>query len=234
MNSNAGSRRFFVAGTDTGVGKTAVSLLLMRYFLHKGRDPFYLKPFQTGVSSPQDPEADASFIYRHIDGLQHDDPADSTPYCFPNPKAPWFAAKDANATIDIRKVENVVEEKTRTHSPLIVEGAGGLLVPVTQNLLMVDLIRLLQAEAILVARAGLGTINHTLMSVETMASRGLKPAMIVFADSGEPATPQDMIEENMRAVEAFSGLRVGGVIDKIANFDRVEQKHLNLFDEALR
>ena len=224
MNSTVDSRGFFVTGTDTGVGKTVVSLLLMRYFIAKERNPFYLKPFQTGVRSPRDFDGDASFVYRHIDRLKNDDPAESSIYCFPQAKAPLFAAKNAGATIDVRKIERIVEEKAATHDPLIIEGAGGLMVPVTENLLAVDLIRLLQAEPILVARAGLGTINHTLLSVEALRTKGLAPAMILFADSGKCKTPADMIDENARAVEAFSGIRVGAVIDRIEDFGRFETR----------
>jgi dethiobiotin synthetase len=205
----------------------------MHYFLSKGLNPFYLKPFQTGVQSPGDPDGDASFIYRHIDQLKAKDPSESSPYCFPQPKAPLPAAKSAGVSIDMKKIETIVEEKKQTYSPLIVEGAGGLLVPITDDLLCVDLIGRMQAETILVARAGLGTINHTLLSVESLVGRGLKPAMIVFVDCSPDRMPRQLITENMQAVEAFSGIRVCGVIDRIADFSQVDPKHLLLFDQAL-
>ncbi len=233
MNSNVGSRRFFVAGTDTGVGKTAVSLLLMRYFIEKGNDPFYLKPLQTGVPSPRSEESDASFIYRHIARLKDRDPAESTPYCFPQAKAPFFAARNAGIPIDIRTIEDAVEEKAKTHAPLIIEGSGGLLVPVNETLLLIDLIPVLGAETILVARAGLGTINHTFLSVEAMTRRGVNPSMIIFVDSGKEKTPLDMLRENMEAVETFSGIPVGGPIERIEDFNLLSKKHLLSIEKGL-
>lgn len=233
MSLQSERRRLYVAGTDTEVGKTGVSLLLMHYFLAQGHKPFYLKPFQTGVQSPRDPDGDAAFVYRHVEHLQANDPSESSPYCFPQAKAPLFAAQNVGMSIDLHKIEAIVEKKSRTYSPVIMEGAGGLLVPVTEDMLGVDLIFCLQAETILVARAGLGTINHTLLSVEALTCRGLQPSGIIFVDRSPEGMPKDLVEENMQAVEAFSGIRVCGVIDRIADFSRIHPKHLRVFDQLL-
>ena len=84
----------FIVGTDTGVGKTVTSLLLMQYFYGLGKTPFYLKPFQTGCKDPYDKESDARFIYKNVRELQKKDPSDSVIYCFDKPKAPFFAARN--------------------------------------------------------------------------------------------------------------------------------------------
>jgi dethiobiotin synthetase len=136
-------------------------------------------------------------------------------------------------SIDLRRVDAIVKEKSRTHSPVIMEGVGGLLVPVTEDMLGVDLILRLQVETILVARAGLGTINHTLLSVEALACRGLKPSGIVFVDRSPEGMPRDLVEENIQAVEASSGIRTCGVIDRIDDFSRIDPKHLRVFDQLL-
>src|SRR4030042_3873426 len=90
----------FVAGTDTGVGKTVLSLLLMQFFSARGDRPFYLKPLQTGCKDPLDRDSDAAFVYRHVASLKGKDPAESAIYCFRNPKAPYFAARDEGRVID--------------------------------------------------------------------------------------------------------------------------------------
>ena len=214
-------QNLFVVGTDTGVGKTVLSLLLMQFFFAKGDAPFYLKPLQTGCKDPNDIDSDAKFIYRHIGSLKGKEPADSVIYCFKNPKAPLFAARDEGKLIDISVIENIVSQKAKDHSPLIIEAAGGVLVPVVGNISVIDLITLTKGTPVIAARAGLGTINHTLLTIEALDKRGLKPLGIVFMDAGERETPPEMISENKFAIEEYSGVKVAGVIGRIHDFSQL-------------
>jgi dethiobiotin synthetase len=207
-----------VVGTDTGVGKTVVSLLLMQRLYAKEYNPFYLKPFQTGCADSSDGQSDAAFVYENTVALYQKDPSQSVIYCYPNPKAPYFAARDAGETIHMEAVLQAVEEKRSTHSPLIVEAAGGLLVPLTEQQTMIDLLPQINCRPLLVARAGLGTINHTLLSIEAMKKRDLEPLGVIFVQSTGCADDPGLVKENMEAVEAFSGIRVGGVIPAVSNF----------------
>ena len=104
------------------------------------------------------------------------------------------------------------------------EAAGGLLVPVNENTLMIDLIKMTGARPIIAARAGLGTINHTLLTIEALHKRNIQQAGIVFIDAGEKPAPQDMISENIDAVESFSGIKVAGVIGRIKDFSNPEKE----------
>ena len=207
-----------VVGTDTGVGKSVVSLLLMQLLFDQGYRPYYLKPFQTGCVDASDAASDAAFVYRHTAALRHKDPARSVVYCFPNPKAPYFAACDAGESIDMEKVRREIQEKGATHSPLVVEAAGGLLVPVTEKHTVMDLLSLISGRPLLVARAGLGTINHTLLSIEALRSRKADPVGVVLVESAPLETAPDMVAENMAAIEHASGIQVGGAIPAIADF----------------
>jgi dethiobiotin synthetase len=213
----------FVTGTDTGVGKTVVCMLLMQLLHEKGRNPFYIKAVQTGCRDVHDEESDARFIYRHVPALTEKDPSESVIHCFKNPKAPYFAARDEGARIDPLSISEIVERRRSSHSPVVLEGAGGLFVPVNEETLMIDMIKMLNAKPIIVARAGLGTINHTLLSIEALRARGLNTAGIVLMDSGEIITPQEMIRENIEAVERFSGAKVAGVITRIEDFSTPER-----------
>jgi dethiobiotin synthetase len=217
-NCDLKSFSLFVTGTDTGIGKTVLALLLMQFLRERGENPFYLKLIQTGCESPRDVDSDARFIYEHDPALQGKDPRDSVIACFKHPKAPYFAARDEGKAIDLQTVKDFVEQKRSTGSPLILEGAGGLLVPVTDTVLMIDLITMLGASPILAARAGLGTINHTLLSIAALRARGMEPFAVVFMDGGEQSTPAEMIRENIEAVQRFSGVRVAGVIGRITDF----------------
>lgn len=208
--------RYFILGTDTGVGKTVLSLLFMGYFLKQGRSPFYLKPFQTGCTGPLSPDSDARFIYANIRGLASQNPGDSMLHCFKEPKAPYFAARSEGKTVDMEKAAAWIADKSKHHDPLIVEGAGGLFVPVTQNRLMADLLDKTGARPVVAARAGLGTINHTLLTLEALKRRGHENPAVVFIDKDE--TDPTMIRENVEGVQMMSGVSVAGVIGKIEDF----------------
>ena len=210
----------FVVGTDTGVGKTVLALLMMQFFFAKGYNPFYLKPVQTGCKDADDADSDAGFIYRHVEPLKGKEPAESVIYCFKNPKAPLYAANDEGKSIDLSKIERVVSKKAKAHFPVVIEGAGGVLVPVAGKKLIIDIISLVNGTPVIAARAGLGTINHTLLTIEAIEKRGLKPLGIVFIDAGEIETPPEMIRENKSAIEDISGIQVAGVVRRIHDFSR--------------
>jgi dethiobiotin synthetase len=208
-----------VVGTDTGVGKSVVSLLLMQLLFAKGYSPFYLKPFQTGCRSVFDTDSDSLFVHSHTKALKKQDPGQSVLYCHPNPKAPYFAACDANQPIDLAKVYRSIERLRQRHNPLVLEAAGGLLVPVLDETLLIDLIKPFACRPLLVARAGLGTINHTLLSIEALRSRQTMPMGIIFVEASASPTDPDLVAENLSAVERFAGCRVSGVIPRLSDFD---------------
>jgi dethiobiotin synthetase len=209
-----------VVGTDTGVGKSMVSLLLMQLLFAKGYAPFYLKPFQTGCADPYAADSDAKFIYDHTPALKGRDPARSVIYCYPEARAPYFAARMAGDAIDLAAVRKVVREKREQHAPLVIEGAGGLLVPVAGKAMIADFVDELDGRLILVARAGLGTINHTLLSIEAMRRRQIEPLAVIFTDAGPIPADKDLVAENVEAVEKFGGVKVAAVIDPISDFHR--------------
>ncbi len=223
--------RIFVTGTDTGVGKTVFCLILMKHLFQKGFNPFYFKPFQTGCVSPNDPESDAGFIYRHIPELKEKDSSFSVGYCFKQPKAPYFAARNEGKKIDVDSVREILEEREKGHDWIVIEGAGGLYVPVTEDIMIIDMIELFDADTILVSRASLGTINHTLLSLEALKKRGIKILGTVLMDKED--TPSDMIEENKEAIETYAGTPVLEVIKKINDFYCIP-KLINLVNSLLK
>ena len=210
----------FVTGTDTGVGKSVVALLAMQFLLAKGRRPFYLKLFQTGCDRPDDVRGDARFVYDHTEALKGRDPGESVIFCHSAPKAPYYAAKASGESIDLALVRKQVAEKKRTYTPLVIEGAGGLLVPVTREKMVVDVIKELQCRPLLVARAGLGTINHTLLSLEALRQRRIEPLGVMLVRTGLVPEEQDLVSENIEAIQRFGDVHVIGVIERLADYDR--------------
>lgn len=210
----------FVTGTDTGVGKTVVSLLIMQFLIAKGHRPFYLKLFQTGCDRPDDNRGDAKFIYGHTAALRDRDPGASVIYCYPAPRAPYYAAERWGEQIDLALVHKQIAEKRRACSSLVIEGAGGLLVPVTREKMVVDVIEELQCRPLLVARAGLGTINQTLLSLEAMRQRRIEPLGVVLVDAGLVPEKRDLVAENIEAIQRFGGAHVAGVIGRLIDCSR--------------
>jgi len=208
----------YVVGTDTGVGKTVLSLLLMRYFYDRGYTPFYFKPVQTGCRHPYDTDSDAKFIYDHIRELSALDPADSIGFCYRNPKAPYFAARNEGRQVNWQRILDTLDEKRNRFSPLIIEAAGGVFVPIDRERFVIDTIPSTKARPLIAARAGLGTINHTLLTIAALEQRKIAPLGVILLESAETPTPPDMIAENIEAIESRSGLRVGGVVGRISDF----------------
>ena len=164
----------FITGTDTGVGKTVVSAI----FSSGAKIPYW-KPVQTGAGAETGADVQ-SFNQSDADFIRSFLPAEtviSEVYSLRAPLSPHLAAELESQTISLEKIVNVYKSLPK---PLIVEGAGGLLVPLNKKDFMVDLIAALDLPVVLVARTGLGTINHTLMSLQTIAERKLKLAGIVL------------------------------------------------------
>lgn len=226
-------KNIFITGTDTNIGKTVLSFLIIQYFFNKGFTPFYLKPFQTGCKNPLDDDSDANFIYKNVIPLKDKDPSQSVVYCFKNPKAPLFAAIDDNITIDVGKIDKIILEKNKLFHPIVIEGAGGLFVPVDRKTMMIDLIEKIDAKIILAARAGLGTINHTLLSIEALKSRGiLDPAIVLINQKNDPVSDQ-MLKENVEAVELASGVKIAGVINHIDDFSTIDDTNFTTIEKLI-
>ena len=174
--------RIFVTGTDTNVGKSWVAAWAVRSW-----SAAYWKPVQSGTSEGWDAEivrkiAPKAQIY-------------ASRHAFPEPLSPDQAAKRAGVRIKLSDF-NLPDHD----GPLVVEGAGGVLVPLNERALMVDLMKRLGLPVLLVARSGLGTINHTLTSLEVLRRRKLPAAGIIMV--GEPSP------ENRAAIEHFGKTKV--------------------------
>lgn len=212
-------KNILVIGTDTEIGKTVVSLILMKQLINKNENPVYIKPFQTGCRDIFDRDSDAKFIYENL-GTNISDFSKSVINCNKTPKAPYFAARDENSTIDVDKTLHSIKNLAKDYTHSIIEMSGGLFVPITEKLLVADFIQKIDCEVILVGRAGLGTINHTLLTLEALSKREITPSTIVLVDKNGQ-TDKKMIDENVEAIEMFSGIKAY-TIGKIEDFEGIE------------
>jgi len=182
----------FVTGTDTSVGKTVVSAaLLLRY---RGQVPLrYWKPIQTGVEQ----DDDTAEVVR-LATCGRDDVME-TGVGLRRPLSPHLAARLSGVTIE---TPPLVDIATRSAQALIVEGAGGALVPINETALMADLMLSLGLPAVVVARSSLGTINHTLLTLEALRRRSIAIAGVVMV--GVPDA------DNREAIERYGCVAVLG------------------------
>jgi dethiobiotin synthetase len=180
--------RIVVTGTDTGIGKTVFSAALAGAL-----DGFYWKPIQAGL----DDETDSQTVLR-LSGLS---PERILPeaYRLQTPASPHLAAEIDGVTIEHQTM--FIPEKDR---PLVLEGAGGLLVPLTRNVTYLDLMARWRVPVVLCARTALGTINHSLLSIEALRARGVATLGIAFI--GEENVESERIIAEMGKVRRLGRL----------------------------
>lgn len=195
-------RGLFVTATDTGVGKTEVACALVRGWRARGLDVGVLKPAQSG-HEPGAP-SDAERLRAAAGDL---DPVELVcPYTFAAPLAPAVAARLAGARIELGRVLEAAHAVARRHAAILVEGAGGLFTPLTERETYADLAVALGLPALVVARAGLGTVNHAALTCEALGRRGVAIAGIVLnrcAPGADPSEPYNAAE-----IERLTGARV--------------------------
>ncbi len=198
-------RGFLVTGTDTGIGKTIVSAMLVRAL-----DAAYFKPVQAGLDEPTDTETvqvlsalPSERFFREI-------------YRLKEPASPHLSAALEGIEIDIDRLQ--IPAATR---PLIVEGAGGVMVPLTPSVLFLDVFANWQLPAIVCSRTSLGTINHTLLTVQALRTRGIPIHGLVFIG--------DAHDENETIIPRLGGVRRLG---RVPYLDPLDADTLNATFEA--
>lgn len=192
------SKAIFVTGTDTEVGKTYIMILLAQYYREKGLDVGVMKPISCGKEEEND-----GLKLKRILGMS-DFLETINPFRLSHPLAPYVALKKEGKRFDLGLVEKSFSILSRFYDLILMEGVGGALVPIEENYLVADLIKDLNIPALIVARSGLGTINHTLLTVEALKKRQIDILGVVLNGfKGELAE-----EDNPKMIEKFSGLPI--------------------------
>ena len=192
----------FITGTDTGVGKTVVTYCLSILLKAQGFDVGVMKPVQCAGQ-------DAQFLKKALgleDGLKV-----INPFYAPEPLSPHLAFRRAKIKFDKRRVQSCLKKLRAYHDIVVVEGAGGLMVPLTNGYYNADLIADLKAEVVIVSRPGLGTINHSLLTINEVRRRGLKIRGLVFCQT-KPVRKGLPESTNPGEIEKLSGVKVLGTV----------------------
>jgi len=216
----------FVTGTDTGVGKTVVTAAIAWNLTQAGKRVALMKPVQTGtiVSGPTDIE----FVQKVLGADYSLDV--SCPYMFSDPVAPLVASMLVGERIDIKKIKDAYSRLSSDNDFVIVEGAGGLLVPILEDYFMSDLALDLDLPVLIVTRPNLGTLNHTFLTLESAKKRGLDVAGIVISNfPWDPGLPE---QTNPELILSMTGDNILGVIPNDNSISVVNGDIGNIRDTA--
>ena len=187
---------YFVSGIDTDIGKTVATGVLAKQLLQQGKSVITQKPVQTGC---QDIAEDIA-VHRKIMGIpmqEVDKQGLTMPEIFGYPASPHLAARLDGRALDLDKIRTSTQELATQYEIVLVEGAGGLMVPLTENLLTIDYIRQQGYPVILVTSGRLGSINHTLLSFSALKQYGISLYSLIFNhihDSKDETIAGDTLE----------------------------------------
>jgi dethiobiotin synthetase len=197
-------RGLFVTGTDTGVGKTVVSASIVAALRARQLAVRALKPLITGLDDPPDPVWPPDHELLAL--VAGHDPQEVALLTFGPPVSPHLAAELSGEPVRPRELERAVRAAPREGEVLVVEGVGGLLVPIAPAYDVLELAAALELPLVVVARPGLGTINHTLLTLQAARSRGLRVAGVVL--NPWPAQPDAIERSNRATIEQLGGVSV--------------------------
>ena len=204
----------FISGTDTEIGKTVVTAALACCLQKSGLNVKAVKPFQTGTEL--EGLLDIEFVYKMLGaGFDLDEVC---PVRLEKPLSPHAAAALENKELDVAKVVESLKQKfMHSEDTVLFEGAGGLLVPITKDYFMSDFAREMGLSLVIVSRPGLGTLNHTLLSIEHAKRAGLEILGVVI--SNYPKNPGLAESLNIAALQELTDVDVIGVIPSIEGLD---------------
>ncbi len=198
---------YFIVGTDTEIGKTHVTLKLIEEDLKNKKNVMALKPIETGLEIFGE-NLEGSDTKKYADLLNKGVEEINT-YFFKKPMSPHIAADLDGKQIFINEIKKRIDEEIKTHEILYVEGAGGLLVPYKNRYTYLDLLvdYRKKSEVIVVANNSLGTINHTLLTIETLKRNDIMIKGIIF-NNKDNNIDEILLEDNVKTIEKLSGIRV--------------------------
>lgn len=203
-----------MTGTDTGVGKTVVAAALANWFKRRGARVGVCKPIATGCERRREGlvSEDAEYLAHCADARQ---PLDLIcPQRYAEPLAPAVAAQRANHPVDWAFVQRSMSLIAQESDRMIIEGVGGVMVPLDDHHTVLDLMAWLGLPAVVVARATLGTINHTLLTLQALRERGIRIAGVVI--NGYPAESPGVAEEtNPGVIERWGKVKILCILPQI-------------------
>ena len=206
---------FFICGTDTDVGKTVATVLLGQALIDNGLAVDFYKPVQSGGQFI-DGQLVAPDVELYKIALAEEEKRYT--YLFKKPSSPHYAALFEGKSIDVSELVRQVKRRASSTKYLLAEGAGGLYVPLNnEGSCVIDLVQASGLSTIIVARTGVGTINHTLLTVEALRNRGILIEGIIFSSTEK--IEKEIEEDNIEMVKKLTNLSVIGTINYTKNLE---------------
>jgi dethiobiotin synthetase len=205
------AKGYFITGTDTGVGKTLVAGGIAAILKNKGINVGVMKPIATGCKWINNRLISEDAVFLKLSAEVEDDYELINPISLEQPLAPTVATQLSNTKIDTDKINTAYDTLCERHDYIIVEGIGGLLVPIDEYYFVVDIAEEMELPVIVVCRPTLGTINHTLLTVSYARQHGLDVKGIIINESAENC---DIIvkDTNTDEIKRLTGLPIIGTI----------------------
>ena len=214
----------FVTGTDTSVGKTYFCARLLEFLKMQGIKAGYQKWVATGVEGDLPEDLERCLAAAAVSPTP-ELVAQLVPYRFRFPASPHLAAEMEGSMVETDVLLENYRIVAARHDLLLVEGVGGLMVPLRRDLLLVDLLARLQPRTLIVARSGLGTLNHTLMTLEALRRRQIHVLGVVLSDAEIPEDER-LVQDNMQTIEELGLVRVFGRLRRHHDNDKARREFM--------
>jgi dethiobiotin synthetase len=226
------AKGFFITGTDTGVGKTVISVALIKAAGLLGFRAGGMKPLETGCLKEGDVLIPSDGMFIKTMAHMEENIKNISPCCFENPLAPLPASEIEGIPVELTNIRSAYIHLVRNYDVVIIEGIGGLLVPIKRDYFFIDLARDFGLPLIVVSRPGLGTLNHTMLTVNYAIKEGLDVAGIIINYS---RPPEDTLAEetNPDIINQISPVPIIGIFPYLkdlegSTIEKAVIKNLNL------
>lgn len=212
-------KSYFITGTDTGVGKTMITAALAACMRKMNIDVGVMKPVATGALTKTGFKSDDVSVLHRASKVT-DAESEINPIFMPLPASPYDASKALGMKFDKKIIFEQFEKLKNRHQMMIVEGIGGMLTPLTRDYFVADMIKEMNLEAIIVTRSTLGTLNHTMMTVNTCRSYDIPVRGIIINNYDENG---GLVEKNSPlTLHEITGIQILGVLPYVKDCESYE------------
>ncbi len=212
-------KSYFVTATDTGVGKTSVTASLAACLKKRGIDVGVMKPIATGI--PQKTGFKSLDVSLLVEASGVKDSEESiNPIFLPLAVSPYDACKNLGLTIDVNIIKEKFENLRKSHEVVLVEGIGGVFTPITKDLFVVDMIKMLGLETIIITRSTLGTLNHTMLTVNACKQYRIPIKGIIINSHDAKGGPEE--KNAPSTIYEITKIPILGVIPFIKDLQKIE------------
>jgi dethiobiotin synthetase len=222
-------KSYFVTGTDTGVGKTVMTAAIAACLRKRGIDVGVMKPIACGTPQKIGFKSSDASLLRDASGVKDSEEV-INPVFLPLHTAPYDVTKILNLSVDMPMIFNKFQELMKMHQMILVEGIGGIMTPITKNFFVADMIKAMGLETIIVTRATLGTLNHTIMTFKMCQQYQIPVKGIIVNYFDEKGTSSEKNAPN--TLYELTGVPILGIIPFVKDYQKLDTM-INLLEKVI-